>query len=409
MTAFRMLLVTGGFPLRSETFIRDHVTGLLEAGVDLTILSLHAGDDSTWVADEERLGVPGRIRRARIDSPLLQRIIGLPWRWAAHACRSPAIACRLCSPSQGWRGPSGVLLEAASALGARGCPHAYDRIHAEFGPSGVVAAKLRRAGCITGPLSCAFYGYDATRAIMQSGTGFYSELFEDADLLLPNSEFLASTLKAAGAPARKVIVHRLGVVTSRFRPVGGRSAGAGPWHATAIGRFVPKKGFGTLLRALALAGPSAPTVTLIGDGPLAPELRALATELGVAERVRFAGWLSRDAVLAELGSSDALIAPSETADDGDVEGMPVVVMEAMACGLPVIGTDHSGIPEIVRDGVNGLIVAERDPAALAVAMERMADPLLRHSFGTRSRDIAEVELDHVALMGRLLCMLRGQR
>jgi colanic acid/amylovoran biosynthesis glycosyltransferase len=89
--------------------------------------------------------------------------------------------------------------------------------------------------------------------------------------------------------------------------------------------------------------------------------------------------------------------------------MPVVVIEAMACGLPVIGTDHSGIPEIVRDGVNGLIVAERDPAALAVAMERMADPLLRHSFGRRSREIAGMELDHVALMGRLLCMLRGRR
>jgi colanic acid/amylovoran biosynthesis glycosyltransferase len=403
-----MLLVTGGFPLRSETFIRDHVMGLIEAGVDLSVLALHAGDGSTWEPDEHRLGVPNRTVHAGIDAPLAQRIIKLPARWAAHALRSPTVACRLCSPSRGWRGPSGVLMAAASALGSRGCPHAFDRIHAEFGPSGVVASKLRRAGCISGPLSCAFYGYDATRAIMHSGPGLYDELFEDADLLLPNSEFLGLTLKAAGAPGHKVMVHRLGVVTSRFRPSDNRSSAPSPWRATAIGRFVPKKGLSTLLHAMALAGPAAPKLTLVGDGPLGPDLRALSVSLGIADRVHFAGWLSRTAVLAELGATDALIAPSETAEDGDIEGMPVVVMEAMACGLPIIGTRHSGIPEIVRDGVNGLVVPERDPRALAAAIERMSDPGLRLAFGRQSRVIARVELDHETLMHRLVTLLCGK-
>ena len=121
-------------------------------------------------------------------------------------------------------------------------------------------------------------------------------------------------------------------------------------------------------------------------------MRALSVSLGIADRVHFAGWLSRTAVLAELGATDALIAPSETAEDGDIEGMPVVVMEAMACGLPIIGTRHSGIPEIVRDGVNGLVVPERDPRALAAAIERMSDPGLRLAFGRQSREIGRAHV-----------------
>jgi len=404
----RILVVTGGFPVRSETFIRDHVTGLLDAGAEVTVLALHDGDGSAWDEDELRLGLSDRVRRARIAAPLRHRLFRMPARFLAHASYALGPAWRLVTPKQGWRGPSGILLEAASALGAAGAPHQFDRIHAEFGPSGVVAAKLRRAGCIAGPLSCAFYGYDATRAIMQSGPGLYRELFEDADLVLPNSEFLAQKLRQAGAPTSKVIVHRLGVRTDRFAPAERPAPRPGPWRATAIGRFVPKKGFTTLLHALARAGEAAPELTLIGDGPMSDELRALTTSLGLERSVRFAGWLGRQDVLAHLAATDALIAPSETAEDGDIEGMPVVVMEAMASGIPIIGTDHSGIPEIVRDGINGVIVPERDPAGLAQAMLRLSDPGFRRACGAQSRSIAVSELDHAMLMRRLIGLLFRQ-
>lgn len=407
MKPWRVLVVTGGFPLRSETFVRDHLTGLLERGADVTVLALHPGDGSAWDATESRLGVEARVHRARIGDPVVQRVLAAPGRFAAIGARSPLVACRLVSPRRGWRGPSGVLLAAASALGPHGVPHRFDRIHAEFGPSGVVASLLRRAGFIEGPLSCAFYGYDATRALLQSGPALYRGLFEDADLLLPNSRFLAGRLLAAGAPASKVTVHLLGVDMQRFAPVARDRHASDGWKAIAIGRFVPKKGFATLLQAMAMAGDAAPQLTIIGDGPLAEELRGRAASLGVERRVRFAGWLDRERVRAELAATDALIAPSETAADGDVEGMPVVVMEAMASGLPVIGTDHSGIPEIVVDGVNGVIVPERDAAALASAIVRMADPSFRIGCGQRSRERAEAELDHAMLMSRLVRMLGG--
>ena len=264
---------------------------------------------------------------------------------------------------------------------------------------------MRRAGLIDGPLSVAFYGYDTTRALRNSGAGLYTDLFVDADLILPNSEFLASRLRDAGAPQDRLLVHRLGVDINRFSPIPKEHRVDGGWSAVAIGRFVPKKGFATLIRAMALAGERGPTLTLIGDGPLAADLHRLARELGVETRIRFAGWCDRAQVSAELARADVLIAPSETADDGDIEGMPVVVMEAMAAGLPVLGTRHSGIPEIVRDGVNGFTVTERDAAGLAQAMVRLSDSHLRVRLGIASREIAVRELDHAMLMRRFIELL----
>ncbi|NBQ16632.1 MAG: glycosyltransferase, partial [Proteobacteria bacterium] len=227
----------------------------------------------------------------------------------------------------------------------------------------------------------------------------------DADLILPNSEHLAARLRAVGAPAERMVVHRLGVDVTRFAPPPSTPRAGDAWTAVAIGRCVPKKGFATLIRAMALAGEHAPALTVIGDGPLLGELRALAVALGVGHRVRFAGWLGRAEVAAELARADALIAPSETAADGDIEGMPVVIMEAMATGLAILGTRHSGIPEIVRDGINGLTVAERDADGLAQAMSRLADPATRARFGRASREIAVQELSHATLMRRLVALL----
>lgn len=404
-----VLLVCGGFPLRSETFIRDHATGLIDAGCNVTVLALHPGDASPWDAHEQSVGLPNRVRTADINRPVsLRMALGLA-RAARLGCAAPRLAFRSIDPRLGWRAPSGQLLEAAAALGISGVPHRFDRIHAEFGPSGVVASVLLRAGLIAGPLSVAFYGYDTTRAVRSSRAGLYTDLFSDADLILPNSEYLAHQLRAIGAPPERLIVHRLGVDITRFTPSPSLPRADGAWTAVAIGRCVPKKGFATLIRAMALAGDDAPSLTLIGDGPLFGDLRELANELGVSRRIRFAGWCDRAEVAAELAQADALIAPSETAADGDIEGMPVVIMEAMATGLAILGTQHSGIPEIVRDGVNGFTVAERDAESLAQAMARLADPATRVRFGRASREIAVRELSHAMLIRRLVELLLDNR
>ena len=108
-----------------------------------------------------------------------------------------------------------------------------------------------------------------------------------------------------------------------------------------------------------------------------------------------------------MRTSDLLLAPSVTAADGDIEGMPVVVLEAMASALPVIGCEHSGIPEIVAHGSTGLIVPERDPAALAKAMEAMMDPEIRRAMGTAGRLRVETAFARSTLTERWVTLLRA--
>ncbi len=400
----KVLVVCGAYPLASETFVRDQCTGLVEAGCEVEILSLRRGDGSAFSELEKRLGVPERLRQARLERAAIARVIRMPGRLVAMALRSPRAAFGAVSPRRGWRGLSGQLLEAAAALGFERLPRRYDAIHCQFGPSGVVASQLRRAGVIEGALSVAFYGYDITREPRLRGPGLYRELFEDASVILPNSEYLAGLLRAAGAPTEKVAVHRLGIEVSRFAEVDRSSRDPkAPWRAIAVGRCVEKKGFEPLIRAVAQAGDRAGRfeVSIVGDGPLRPDLERLARDLGAADRITFAGWVSHQAMPQAMAAADCLIAPSVTAADGDMEGLPLVIVEAMATGLPVIGTRHSGIPEAVLHGENGLIVEERDVAGLANAIVAMADPAVRNRFGARSREIAVERFDHRRLIEEL--------
>jgi colanic acid/amylovoran biosynthesis glycosyltransferase len=112
------------------------------------------------------------------------------------------------------------------------------------------------------------------------------------------------------------------------------------------------------------------TLVIAGSGPLEAELRERAVELGVAEQVEFTGFLDQDELARLLAAAHIFLHPSETVG-GDVEGVPNGLLEAMARGLPVVATRHGGIPEAIEDGVDGLLCAEGDAAAVAGAVERL--------------------------------------
>ena len=123
------------------------------------------------------------------------------------------------------------------------------------------------------------------------------------------------------------------------------------------------------MRALAQVRAQRPDLafryTLIGDGPLLMQMKSLCAELGLNEHVSFLGALPHAEVKRLLASSDAFILPSVTGIDGDMEGVPVVLMEAMAAGLLCLSSMHSGIPELIANGKSGLLSPERDVAGLA--------------------------------------------
>ena len=111
--------------------------------------------------------------------------------------------------------------------------------------------------------------------------------------------------------------------------------------------------------------------TIVGDGELRIELAALIQTLGVTQQVKLLGWRNQTEVVELLQRSHILLAPSVTAKDGNQEGIPVALMEAMAMGMPVISTYHTGIPELVEAGISGLLVPERDSEALAAKLHQL--------------------------------------
>jgi colanic acid/amylovoran biosynthesis glycosyltransferase len=391
----RILVVATRFPLASETFVRTQCLALLDAlrarhaDASLEILALSDGG-APWSDAELAARLPACVRHARFDAPLWSRLLRAPDRALRLAFRSPVAAWRASAPWRGARACNGSLLAAAEALGA---PARYDAVLAMFGPAGNIAVELRDAGLVAGPISVGFYGYDLTREPRRRGDALYARLFEEAALLLPNSAYLGDRLRALGAPAAKIRVHRLGIDPAGFPEVDRRGR-QGPVQALAVGRFVEKKGFEVLLRAFAaadLAGRM--TLRLVGDGPLRGRLEALAAELGLGGGVRFEGWRTSAEVAAAMAESDLLVTPSITAADGDMEGLPVVILEAMATGLPVIATRHSGNPEIVDDGRTGWVVDEASVPSLARALAEALDRsrLLERGEPARQRILAEFD------------------
>jgi colanic acid/amylovoran biosynthesis glycosyltransferase len=135
---------------------------------------------------------------------------------------------------------------------------------------------------------------------------------------------------------------------------------------------------------------------IVGDGPLRTALEDLVESTGLSDRVEFLGWRTGPEVSELMAEADLFVAPSVTARDGDMEGMPLVITEAMATGLPTIGSRHSGIPEVVLDGLNGLVVDERDEPGIAEALACFSDEDRRLEAAARARRMAETCFDSKA-------------
>jgi colanic acid/amylovoran biosynthesis glycosyltransferase len=222
--------------------------------------------------------------------------------------------------------------------------------------------------------------------------------------MLPLSTCFRERLIAIGCPPDKIRVQRLGVDTARF-PFQARTLAVGTApRFVSVARLVEKKGLETGLRAFALLRSAVPNAIwqIAGEGPLRPHIEGLVRELALGDCVSLRGAIPREAVRRLLDESHLFLAPSVTAADGDQEGTPVAIMEAMACGLPVISTHHSGIGELVADGVSGLLVPERGVAALSEAMRGLATaPERWEAMGREGRAIVEREYDTWILGDRL--------
>ena len=279
-----------------------------------------------------------------------------------------------------------LLQPAAAAVCAADLRRRFDPalLHAHFGWSGVRLLLLKAFWGV--PLVTTFGGRDAGVQLTEPESApLYELLLAASDRLICVSDHLRGTLVAGGAdPARTSVIHR-GTDLRRFavqdRPV---RAAAAPLELLMIGRVVAKKGHRDAIAALALLRDRgvAAALTIVGEGQEQVGLEAEAAARGLGAQVRFLPSTDQAGLLDHLRRSDAFVHCSVMAEDGDVEGVPNVVVEAAATGLPVVGTLHGGIPEVVEDATTGFLVPEHDPEALSVALGRLAaNPGLRIDLG----------------------------
>jgi colanic acid/amylovoran biosynthesis glycosyltransferase len=212
-----------------------------------------------------------------------------------------------------------------------------------------------------------------------------------------------------GCKEYKIVVHHMGVDIERFR-LKERYFNGSPVKVLTVGRLVEKKGLIYAIKAVSLLINKGHKIMYIiaGNGPLKSELNNLIMQLGMIGKIKLIDSVEQSEVKAIMTDFDIFLLPSVTGSDGDQEGIPVVLMEAMSTGMPVISTYHSGIPEIVEDGKSGFLVPERDVNALAGRLEYLIKhPELWSEMGRVGHEFVEKHYDIKKLNKQLVQIYEG--
>ena len=374
-------LVLKGYPRLSETFIAQEIAALERRGLRLRIFSLRQPTDLHRhpVHDEIAAPVtylpeylyqePLRVLRAWRKVRRWPEYRAARRQWWRDLMRDP-------TPNRGRRFGQALVLAAE-------LPAEVDWLHAHFlhTPASVTryAALLKRL-----PYSISAHAKD----IWTTPAWEKTEKLADCRWLVTCTAQNRDHLAALAPPGKVELVYH-GIDLSRFPLPPRRGAApdgrdpARPVILLSVGRAVPKKGYGDLLQALALLPPALHwRFRHIGGGALRRQLRAEAAALGIADRIEWLGAQPQQVVLEQLRQADLFLLASRIADDGDRDGLPNVLMEAQSQGLACIATAVSAIPELIRDGVTGILVPTGEPSALAAAMAGLiGDPGRRESLG----------------------------
>jgi glycosyltransferase involved in cell wall biosynthesis len=401
-----VVVIVKGYPRVSETFIAHELAALEREGLPLHIISLRRPYDAlthpvhatiraaVTYLPEYLYRAPGCVLagHARALARAPRRYVRAFGLWLRDFLRDP-------TPNRGRRfGQAGVL---AAELPA-GAVH----LHAHF--LHTPASVARYAAAMTG------LGYSLAGHAKDVWTVPDWELrakLAEARFTVTCTAVGRARLNAV-APGRVELVYhgldrRLFAAPPTF---GSRRDGTDPTapvRLLAVGRFQPKKGYPTLLDAVGRVRGEV-RLTVVGYGPLEAALRARAQALGLTDRVIWAGPLDQTAVRALYRASDLFLLASEVAPDGDRDGLPNVVVEALSQGVPVVATRAGAIPELVLDGVHGRLVPPQDPGALAAAIEALVrDPDVRHRMGAAGIERVAEGWDLDAGAERLARLLRA--
>ena len=384
----KLAVIVTEFPKSTETFIYRDLVAFLDAGVEVRVYHLTPYRKAQALHGfaaplKERVAEigfvqPGAVLRALLRRPgALGRAVGrILWAFRAE----PKFALK-----------SLALVPKALAIGEDARIWGAGHVHAEFALHPATAAWLaRRMGGVPYSVSCRAHDIFRTQALLAEKLG-------EAAAVRTVSDFGRTFLRerVAGMANREIHVIHSSVGVGGIAPVEDIPSTA-PFEILYVGALEPKKGVDHLLDALVLAQERLGDwrCTLIGHGPDAERLRARASDLGLGKRVTFAGMQPFERVAAAYRTASVCVAPSVIGPSGRQEGIPNVMIEALAYQRPAITTNISGIPELIRDGETGLLVPPGDAQALAEALCRVRDdPAAALEMARRGRTHVEREFD----------------
>ena len=393
--------LTGEYPKVSHTFIQREVAALRSLGLTVETCSVRRAPPASVGADQQdeaarTFCIIETARRAphRLIGAHLRLLAVAPRRWLG-ALRLARATCPPGAKAALWQ--AFYVLEAgllADHLRRRGVRH----LHNHFANSSCSVAMLtaQMSGI---PFSFTEHG---PATFFEPRLWRLDEKIARARFVAAISHFCRSQLMLFSDPAEwnKISIVHCGIDPDRY-DTGPRDPASK--QVLFIGRLEPVKGGPLLLEAFARIAERHPDarLTIIGDGPDRPALQDRAKALGMDQAVSFAGFRTQDQVAAQLASADMLVLPSFA------EGVPVVLMEAMAARLPTIASRVAGVPELVLDGETGFVIPPGDLEALADRLDRLlSDPALRHTMGAAGRDRVRAEFDQTREAAKLEAMFR---
>ncbi|MFT4034645.1 MAG: glycosyltransferase [Patulibacter sp.] len=384
--------VIRSFPKLSESFVVRELLALQQAGVPVEIWSLVPGGQAPLAQVPSAAPLLPAVRHPPRGATgviaMTLELLGIAVRRPVRAARALAFAARWAIHERDPRQLAALPYAAHLATHAR-APH----LHAHFANTPATTAVL--AAMLSRPGRTASYTGHARDLWVATSPQFLAAKTRRCAFAISHSQFTLGVIAAALGTRRPGDPPLLVVTNGVDRP-----AAVAPTQErdrqliVTTARLVEKKGVDTLIAAVARLvgdGRTGVRVEIIGDGPLRDELRAQIVRLGVGEQVTLRGSQPPAAVYATLARAWIFALPARTARDGDTDGLPVALLEAMAYGAAVVATPIAGLPEAVRDGETGLLVAPDDPSALATALARLLDdrPLRERLAAAAAAQVAE--------------------
>ncbi len=350
------------FPSVIATYILDQVAGLLERGHQVEVFARAPGVASQLHESVVEHRWADRTHYAGMATGRLQRL----WGGLKILTGRRELWPRSLTLLPPWeRRVEGRNLRYLYSLNWLPEPRRFDVIHAHFGPSANVAATLKRLGLLDGPIVATFHGYDMRRGV-QNGPTEYEPIRTEGARFLCISNYNRRLLAEWGFAAEKFRTHHVGVQLERF-PFRAARPADGVIRCISVSSLHPVKGLENSLDALRALIDRHPEqrfeYRLVGDGVLRQSLGAKVEALGLADHVRFLGYLGGDAVAAALADADLFWMPSLA------EATPVALMEAQAVGLPAVATRVGAVDEVMLDGVSGVLVEPGGATAFLAGVE----------------------------------------